>query len=265
MISEPDTLTIFNTEVNVNITHTYIGDLLVTLTSPSGTVTTLHNKSGGSNDNINQTYQAPIFNGEIATGDWTLNVADTVGADTGTLDNWSITFSAIGDAVPVAPVANFTYERDGYTLQFTDTSSDANNDIVSHAWDFGDGTTSAEVNPIHAYTAAGTYTVSLTTTDEEGLSDTVTQQVQVSDANINLEVKRANLSRTGFLRVELIIEGAAAGLVDVYRNGVLLDSVENQGVYRDFSRGVSEEVFTYQVCQSGDICSNEVVVDFSAN
>ncbi|ATD00481.1 S8 family serine peptidase [Pseudoalteromonas spongiae] len=263
VITVPDEITIFNTLATVNITHTYIGDLIVTLTSPTGTVTTLHNKSGGSSDNINQTYEAVIFNGENAAGDWTLHVEDTYSADTGSLDSWSLTFSAIGDVAPVAPVADFTFERDGYNVMFTNASSDRNNDIVSYLWDFGDGNTSTEATPVHAYAAAGNYSVSLTTTDAEGLSDTASKDVQISDANIVVDVKRANLSRTGFMRVELLIDGATEGTVDVYRNGELYETVENVGVYRDFSRGVTETNFTYKVCQAGDVCSNEVTVNFN--
>ncbi|WP_199922565.1 S8 family serine peptidase [Pseudoalteromonas piratica] len=261
-ITVADELTIFNTLATVNITHTYIGDLVVTLTSPSGTVTTLHNKSGGAADDINQTYEAVIFNGENAAGDWTLSVVDTFNADNGSLDNWSLTFSAIGDVAPVAPVADFSFERDGYNVMFTNTSSDRNNDIVSYAWDFGDGNTSSQASPVHAFATAGTYNVTLTTTDSEGLSDTVTKEVIISDVDIEVAVKRANLSRTGFMRVELTIDGAAPGMVDIYRNGVLFDTVENNGVYRDFSRGVTETSFTYKVCQAGDVCSNEVTVNF---
>ncbi|MBI2869657.1 MAG: PKD domain-containing protein [Chloroflexi bacterium] len=38
----------------------------------------------------------------------------------------------------------------------------------SYQWDFGDGNTSNEVSPSHAYTSAGDYTVSLTVTDDRG-------------------------------------------------------------------------------------------------
>ncbi|WP_140160645.1 PKD domain-containing protein, partial [Algoriphagus antarcticus] len=51
--------------------------------------------------------------------------------------------------------------------------------IVSYAWTFGDGATSTEANPSHMYATAGTYTVSLTVTDAEGLSDVETIQLEV--------------------------------------------------------------------------------------
>ncbi|MFC8511097.1 M4 family metallopeptidase, partial [Streptomyces sp. NPDC057411] len=45
-----------NLSVGVNIVHTYIGDLVVDLIAPDGSVYNLHNRTGGSADNINQTY-----------------------------------------------------------------------------------------------------------------------------------------------------------------------------------------------------------------
>ena len=139
---------------------------------------------------------------------------------------------------PTAPIAGFTYERDFLNVSFTDTSTDVNGDIVSRTWDFGDGNTSTDTNPMHSYAAAGTYAVSLTTVDSEGLSNTKTDEIQVSEVNIELAVKRANKSRTGYMRVELTWQGAAQGTVDVYRNGELLNTVENKGVYRDIQRQV---------------------------
>jgi PKD repeat protein len=71
------------------------------------------------------------------------------------------------------PVASFTYTpmEDIYPetmLTFTDTSTDADGTIASWAWSFGDGITSTEQNPTHAYTEVGTYTVTLVVTDNDG-------------------------------------------------------------------------------------------------
>jgi pseudolysin/vibriolysin len=79
-----------------------------------------------------------------------------------------------------APVANFTYTANGLAVSFTDTSTDAQNNISSHGWDFGDGSTSTATNPSHTYAAAGTYTVTETVTDSGGLSNTKTASVTVS-------------------------------------------------------------------------------------
>ena len=63
----------------------------------------------------------------------------------------------------------------GIPLSF-DGSGSTNPDgsIVSYAWDFGDTTTGSGPAPSHTYTAAGPYTVSLTVTDDDGLTNTAT-------------------------------------------------------------------------------------------
>jgi PKD repeat protein len=81
----------------------------------------------------------------------------------------------VGDVQPVAPTADFagTPTNGVYplTVNFSDASS---GDPISWSWTFGDGGTSTAQNPSHTYTAAGTYTVSLTATNAQG-SDTATK------------------------------------------------------------------------------------------
>jgi PKD repeat protein len=77
--------------VAVNITHTYKGDLKVDLVAPDGSVYVLHNRTGGSADNIIQTYSVNLST-EALNGTWNLRVNDNAGGDTGTLNSWSITF-----------------------------------------------------------------------------------------------------------------------------------------------------------------------------
>ncbi|MCX5583584.1 S8 family serine peptidase [Streptomyces erythrochromogenes] len=78
-------------KVGVNIVHTYIGDLKVDLIAPDGTVYTVHNRSGGSTDNINQVYTVNASS-EVANGTWKLRVNDNAGGDTGRIDSWNLTF-----------------------------------------------------------------------------------------------------------------------------------------------------------------------------
>jgi hypothetical protein len=78
--------------VAVNVAHTYIGDLQVTLSHGSQTWT-LHNNTGSSADNILTTYTpSPAATGSL-TGLWTLKVVDSVAEDVGTLTSWSVTVS----------------------------------------------------------------------------------------------------------------------------------------------------------------------------
>ena len=80
-----------STPVAVNIIHTYRGDLVVDLVAPDGSVYNLLNRSGGSADNVNQTFNVNL-SGEALNGTWNLRVRDAATADVGRIDSWSITF-----------------------------------------------------------------------------------------------------------------------------------------------------------------------------
>lgn len=80
-----------NLQVAVRILHTYKGDLKVDLIAPNGTVYVLHNRTGGSADNIIQTFTVNA-SAVAANGTWRLRVNDNAAGDTGTLDSWSLQF-----------------------------------------------------------------------------------------------------------------------------------------------------------------------------
>ncbi len=83
-----------------------------------------------------------------------------------------------GNPTNKAPVANFSSTTNGLTASFSDGSSD-DNAVTSHSWSFGDGSTSSSKNPSHTYTAKGTYTVKLTVSDAQGLTDNHSIQLTV--------------------------------------------------------------------------------------
>lgn len=256
---------VFATDVGVNISHTWIGDLIVKLTSPQGTEHTLHNRTGGSADNIVQHWQLASFNGEDMHGDWTLFVSDNAGRDTGSLNSWSLTLTALAEDVtppgPVAPVADFSYIATGLSVSFTDMSTDANGDLSHLSWDFGDGNVSTDTNPSHVYSNSGSYTVALTASDETGLSHTTQKVVTVAETAIELSLARSVRTRTGSTIVDLRWSGATDNL-DLYRDNQLIDTLNNNGRYRDRFNSQADSV-TYKLCNTGtDLCSNEIIVNF---
>ena len=94
---------------------------------------------------------------------------------------WSAAYAELGGTGGnTAPVANFGFSTSRLTAAFTDTSTDAENNIVGHAWDFGDGSTSTATNPSHKYAAKGTYSVTETVTDSGGLTGSKTASVTVT-------------------------------------------------------------------------------------
>lgn len=77
--------------VPVSITHTYDGDLSISLSSPDGqTVVVQADDTNNDAVNINQTFSVTFPSPATLDGVWTLNVADHAAIDTGTLNNWSL-------------------------------------------------------------------------------------------------------------------------------------------------------------------------------
>ena len=78
------------------------------------------------------------------------------------------------------PDADFTYSQDNLTVQFNSTSTDTDGSVTGWLWEFGDGTLSLLENVTHNYTSAGTYTVNLTVTDDDGATDSMSKVTNVS-------------------------------------------------------------------------------------
>ena len=97
--------------VDVDITHTYRGDLTVEL-SKGGTTVVLHAREGAGEDDLVKSYDVADFDGEDAAGTWTLTVRDSAAQDTGTLDGWSLTVTrcAGGDCGSMPSLSNFSNE-----------------------------------------------------------------------------------------------------------------------------------------------------------
>jgi extracellular elastinolytic metalloproteinase len=83
-------------KLSIDIQHTYIGDLHVSLISPSGSTVILHDRSGAGADDLVKTYDSDdlidleAILGESVQGDWILRVADLAGLDHGTLRGWEL-------------------------------------------------------------------------------------------------------------------------------------------------------------------------------
>ncbi|WP_342236726.1 S8 family serine peptidase [Inquilinus sp. OTU3971] len=111
-------------EVGLNLTHSWIGDLQIVLTSPDGTRSTLVNRpglgaldeTGSSQDNIVFTFGTVQDWGESGQGVWSLTIRDLAGGDTGMLNSWSLRL--YGDAAS----ADDAYV---YTDEFATVGADA--------------------------------------------------------------------------------------------------------------------------------------------
>ena len=165
-----DTMTVSNSgtatsiSVAVDITHAYIGDLKINLIAPDGTSRTLHNYSGGSTVDIDQTY-TPSFGSVPISGVWTLQIHDRTAPDPGVLNSWTLTINYGTTTTTVSPVTGISGSGDTYYVTVSSSTDGTYNlDLVSS----GHSIVDAANNPLTNTSPTGadeTYTVSTAVTD----------------------------------------------------------------------------------------------------
>ncbi len=132
-----------------------------------------------------------LKDGAVYTG-WQLSADQSSIIITTVSGSHEYTFLTSGEVMPAPTVlvagfsATPTTGTAPLSVQFTDTSINA----VSTSWNFGDGAVSADTNPTHVYTEAGTYTVTLTATGESG-SDTETKNGYITVVSGGIPVPSA--------------------------------------------------------------------------
>jgi len=114
--------------------------------------------------------------------------------------------SLIFDVQPL-PQANYTFLLSANTSTFSNTSTGGD----SFNWEFGDGMTSIDESPIHVYDSIGTYTVTLTITNECGTSvSTQTVEVLTSIFDLNVDFDLVVLPNPNSGIFEMVIESSEA-------------------------------------------------------
>lgn len=110
-------------------------------------------------------------------GTFTVSVALSDGQDTRTG-----TATVVVRAIPVANAGGPYAANEGAGITLSGAaSSDVDGTIAAYAWDFGDGSTGSVASPTHTYANEGTYNVSLTVTDNDGLTSSAITTVVVSN------------------------------------------------------------------------------------
>lgn len=97
-------------------------------------------------------------------------------------DMWTIALMPTGGPpANASPTAAFTSSCTGLSCTFDGTASfDTDGTIASYAWDFGDTHSGTGPSTSHSYAAGGGYPITLTVTDDDGATDSITRQVTVS-------------------------------------------------------------------------------------
>jgi PKD repeat protein len=89
-------------------------------------------------------------------------------------------------------------------------STDPDGTIVAYNWEFGDGSTGTGVSPTHTYGAAGTFTVTLTVTDNAGATDTASTTATIADVPNAPPVADPNGPYTGTVGVAVTFDGTGS-------------------------------------------------------
>jgi PKD repeat protein len=133
---------------------------------------------GSSNPSPSHTYT------EIGSYEVMLTVTDNQGVSNS--DTIAITVSEPENQAPKAvATANVSIGIAPLELKFTGSGSTDDEAVVSYSWDFKDGGGSSNINPTHTFTEAGSYEVTLTVKDEDGLTHTDTIAISVEqEANV---------------------------------------------------------------------------------
>jgi subtilisin-like proprotein convertase family protein len=107
-ITVSNDIAIGSLRVELNVEHTYIGDLVITLTKGDRTVT-LHNRQGGGTNDLHETFSVKEFDADSVQGEWTLHVSDHAGQDTGQVVSW--TLHVAGSDLPLSDTRKWSEER----------------------------------------------------------------------------------------------------------------------------------------------------------
>lgn len=170
---------------------------------------------------------------------------------------------AVGGNIP--PTATFAHECTDLSCTFDGSgSSDGDGTISSYAWDFGDDGSATGPTPSHTYGAAGTYTVVLTITDDDGATDTAQQDVTVTEppAAGEFSLSTSGWRDKGRHQVDLAWDDTGATSYDVLLDGAPVATVAATS-YTWSSTNRGGGTYTFRVCEAGtDTCSNTSTVAF---
>lgn len=140
---------------------------------------------------------------------------------------WSVVVAPETGALNAAPAASFTTSCTALSCSFDGSgSTDPDGIVVAHDWSFGDGTSATGPTPSKSYSAAGTYLVTLTVTDNAGASNSTTRQITVAPAPAGTVAFRAAAGTNGNSLLSTVTVPATVQPGDVM---VLITTSNNPG------------------------------------
>ena len=157
------------------------GTFEVTFTSTSSSNVTGYNWQFPGGNPSSSTLQNPVITYNTP-GSYpvTLTVSNAQGSNTLSIPNF-ITAYAL-------PSASFTYNQAGLTFSFNNTSQNSS----SYLWNFGDGQTSTNINPVHTYTSSGNFTITLSASNANCPASLSNQNVSATTLPVSAFTVSAN-------------------------------------------------------------------------
>ncbi len=136
----------------------------------------------------------------------------------------------------------YSVDQIGTRTRFIDRSTDADDQLVTWVWNFGDGATSTERNPLHTYTAPGDYTVSLTVTDSSGLASTHQALYHVLDSlavdfSASPQIAHEGGEQVRFTDITRLLEQPTALRQYDFGDGVTLSQALNTSLHQFAENG----------------------------
>ena len=111
-------------------------------------------------------------------------------------------------------------------------SEDPDGTIESYAWDFGDGTTGSGETVVHTYESTGTYTATLTVTDDAGATDEATQEISVSEGRPQATVAAAASAPAIDGTVDAVWDDARGNAIENVISGTVTDESDLSGSWK---------------------------------
>ncbi|MCP3904860.1 MAG: hypothetical protein GY715_14635 [Planctomycetes bacterium] len=236
-------------DVDLDLSHTYVGDLIVELESPAGTVVRLHDRTGGSSNDLFVTYDdsehmpdgpgvLADFNDAGVLGDWILTVSDNAGQDQGTLNSWALRIVPCGP-IP-QPVYSFSLDTDpGWSME--------------GLWAFGPPTGSGGANqgmpdPTSGHTGTNVLGYNLDGDYGPGIMDHLTSAAIdcTGLTNVELAFRRwLNVDTQLFDLASVSVSNDGVGWATVWMNGMAVTDSSWQYMTYDISAVADDQPAVY--------------------
>lgn len=277
IINVPHDMIITEVEAVVDISHTAIDDLVISLIAPDGHKVVLRDREGQSGDRMLSNFVTYEYELDNAYGDWTLEVTDHANQDAGVLNNWQLKLSGAPtnetDFAPIIKVAtpeNNAAFLNGETISFSASANDTEDGDISSAikWvsnidgEIGTGTSFSQSD-----LSLGDHVVSVSVTDSA--AHTTVETIEFSVTAPNTSVSGSNTTSKPLPemggRVFTEIELPTAVAIDSLEVNVDIsfDSVQYLNVWLQSPKGTLVKLVTWRQFWNKDLVRTFKPIEFA--